>query len=428
MYRERALFPLLRFFLTLLILSYGTAFVACGPEPSGSDGQTTETVAKTSTEFVTDKSSEAASSETSDNEPSPSDNQEAHGADATEKTSESVVEKAPIDCTLSCGNIRAKCVDKNTVSTCEAQAGCAVWKTAPCGGGKECKDGKCIVQTCNGPGECGKGFHCEKGKCESNASCCKEGTKECKSDATRVCEKGTDNCGKWSASTACKKGEGCSKNQCTVCRHRKCSGPLDCCKGTSCSFGYCLVHCDKSKGDLNNPDCASKEFCFPLQAGGQTMCLPDTTEPKGAACSIIKMCQGGLSCVPLGGGFKCYTDCKPGATNNKCTAQETCIRVGNAPRGGVCAPAKKRHEVCNLTNPCVAKHLCTGEAGSPTHCLQECNPQGNPTGCPPTDLCAGYPNSGPNKGICVQRCNNPGTKDNCSYGQCRSKQNQKICL
>ncbi|TNE48092.1 MAG: hypothetical protein EP343_17475 [Deltaproteobacteria bacterium] len=358
--------------------------------------------------------------------PEPTQPEEVTQPDASEPTPET----NNTECIVSCGDVRKRCVDNKTAENCVGRAGCVVWEKTACKGGEVCKEGACVPQTCSGPGECEEGFHCDNGTCASNDSCCKEGAKQCTNNAAQTCEKGPDGCGAWSQGQACATGEGCFQEECKVCRHRECKGPADCCSGTSCIYNYCLEHCN------TNADCASGELCFEIQTGGQKMCFPDLTEPKGAKCSIVKMCKYGLSCVPVQGVNTCLTDCNPSkgtAGNPSCETNEACTKVLNAPQGGVCVPfqgqGKKLHEACDAQNPCQAPNICVGESTNATFCLAPCDATPNAAQtCPTSDICAGYDPSDQSKGICVQRCSVPNTKDTCTYGQCRSKQNETICL
>lgn len=416
--------------ISVLLVSLGMMALlipACGPSTTP-----TESAAEAQSEPPPTRQEQADESTTS-TEPSGTETtaesaapEEANSSDASEPTPES----NPIDCEVSCGDVRTRCADKKVLEKCTAQAGCAVWNKETCKGGEICQEGACVPQKCSGPGECEKGYHCEKDVCVSNDKCCKEGAKQCTLNTAQVCDKGPDGCGVWSKGTTCVAGQSCFKSECKECRHRQCAGPADCCNGTSCTYNYCLVHCTQ------NSDCASGEYCFEIQAGGQKMCFPDLTEPKGAKCSIIKMCKSGLSCVPLQNDYRCRTDCDPkkGTVGNpKCDTNEACSAVVGAPLGGACLPfqgqGRKLHESCSAQNPCLAPNVCVGETTNATFCLAPCDASpGAKKTCPTTDICAGYDATDSSKGICVQRCSVPNTKDNCKYGQCRSKQNETICL
>lgn len=420
------------------LLLYGWAGSACSPVSPGTEGSNIESKQEISSqESPNDQNNEATQESTI--EPIPEQVQELLqepiATDTASDASEPTTEQTGSECVLSCGDVRSRCLDKDRVERCIAQTGCAVWKTETCEPGKECKDGDCVVKTCQGPGECGTGFHCKDGRCESNSSCCKVETRECTNNTARSCEKGPDDCGQWSTPQTCPQDQGCHKNVCSVCRHRACQGPADCCPGTSCSYGYCLVHCNTTQGETNNPSCATDEYCFELQPGSQALCFVDFTEPKGASCSIIKMCQFGLSCVQVSTDYRCHTDCNPKqgtAGNPRCANNEQCASAPGTPDGGVCVPfqgqSKKLYESCDANNPCIAPNLCTGQAAGSTYCLAPCNPQQNPSTCPTTDLCAGYDQGDPTKGICVQRCSVVGTKDICNYGLCRSQNNETFCF
>ena len=202
-----------------------------------------------------------------------------------------------------------------------------------------------------------------------------------------------------------------------------------------CLFGYCLVLCDKSKGELNNPECGKDEYCLPSSSGGGSVCIPDGSEKKGAPCSIVKPCKYGLSCANAGKGYICLTDCKPsggGAGNPDCESNELCSPATGTPKGGVCVPlpgkARKLYEACDAANPCLSPNLCVGKPGAGTWCLQPCDPTAPTPNCPTGFLCSGYDPSSPKKGICLQRCSKTGTKDICKYGQCLQEQTEKLCL
>lgn len=342
------------------------------------------------------------------------------------------------DCPKNCGELNVRCVDRFHIQRCIAVGDCIVW-TPPehCGDGKECQAGKCVTRTCDGLNQCGTDHHCAQGTCASNQNCCQVGANECKDHAERRCEQGPDQCGQWTLAQPCAAGADCLQNKCQICRHRPCNVALpNCCSNTSCLYDYCLVQCDENKGDINNPDCEKDEFCLALKPGAQAHCYADGTEAKGSACSIIKPCIYSLACVNAGKGFTCYTECNPkqgGAGNPDCEQQEQCLPVWGIPSGGICLPfsgqAKKLYETCNADNPCISPNLCIGESGSSAHCLEPCDPTLPPEDtCSPDHICTSYDPQNQQKGVCIQRCYNPGTPDVCKYGTCQSKQGESICL
>lgn len=340
-------------------------------------------------------------------------------------------------CPDSCRASAVRCAGDNDLERCTWKDNCLAWVRSPCGPGKACKDSACTVRSCDGPGQCGEGFHCKEGRCEDNKSCCTLEQTECTQNAQRTCEQGEDGCGKWSSATPCPADSSCAENKCTPCRHRPCSDLVPCCQGFSCLYGYCLTQCDSSQGESNNPACASGEFCIPPQANAQDVCLPDGTEDKGATCSIVKPCKAGLSCADIGEGLKCYTDCNPSqgsAGNPRCDTQEVCGAASGAPNGGICAPTNippaKLYETCSTNRACLAPNLCIGIPGvsANNHCLAPCDPTAPFSSCSAQFLCTGYSASDRTKGICLQRCSNPGTKDNCLYGKCTLQSGETICL
>ncbi|MCB9639017.1 MAG: hypothetical protein H6727_09010 [Myxococcales bacterium] len=372
----------------------------------------------------------------------PSESTESQAPDLTEpqppESTEPTAEKNP-DCQANC-TVTARCAGADSVERCDVQNGCVIWQPAtPCDAGKTCKDGLCVAKTCDGPGQCGTGNHCEGGVCTSNDNCCTEGAPRCTQLTEQRCVKGDDGCGKWEDVKACSSDiqtrQECYLNQCVDCYQRECGKNIPCCAGSTCLYGYCLQQCDESKGDINNPACKTDEFCFSLSSGQPAICFPDATEPKGAPCSIVKICQVGLSCVDIGQGLRCYSDCdlnQCAVANPNCTSSEQCVPAAGATLGNICVPLQttpaKLYEACNASTPCESCGLCVGENAASTHCLTQCNPSDANPNCPQDYLCAAYDASKPTKGVCLQRCNTAGTKDICSYGSCREKNGERYCL
>jgi len=427
-----------RFSIKIIVLSLSFllfGLLSCGTnttdnEPKAEASQTEQTADQVS-EIPAEQTLEAkaeAQSEPAPPEAMPEPTSDAQTPESTQET----------NCPPACKPEARQCKD-GKVQRCTWSKGCLTWVPQPdCAITEKCEQGGCVQVTCKGPGECPKGTHCKDGKCQDNSKCCKEGAKQCTANAEKVCQKGPDGCGQWSNPKACAKGSNCNLNKCDVCRHRECKVGR-CCFGTTCynspGSEYCLVQCDKNKGDLNNPDCQKDEFCIPI-TGGQHVCIPDGSGSKGDKCSIIKLCNLGLSCVNAGKGLRCYKDCSTskGSTGNPaCEKTDLCTRAATGVPGkdGVCVPqtgkTAKLFEICDKNTPCEKNYICTGEPGSnKTFCLAPCDP--TKPKCDPDFSCVGYDSANPNKGICLQKCLNTGKKDICKYGLCRQKGSNKLCL
>lgn len=327
--------------------------------------------------------------------------------------------------------------------TKETTTGCACspWQT--------CEEGACVNNTCQSHSDCGAAAMCAKGVCRSRLECCLPGTKRCGENKASSCTDTPDGCGQWSAPQICTAASPCLQGECVPCRHRPCQTTKDCCGPTSCQFGYCLPTCDTAKGTLDNPACCDKEkdpdckqntdICYPLTSGGQPVCLPEGNQKEGENCSIVSQCGGALVCVDIqdGKGFRCFNECQPSkgtAGNPDCAPTgEECRPATGVSKGGLCIKSnrqpKKLHEACDANSPCLAPNLCLGEPGAGTSfCLAPCDPTATPSTCTNGFVCTGYDASAPQKGVCLETCSQPGTKDSCSYGLCRQKNNLNLCL
>ncbi|MCK6510172.1 hypothetical protein L6R29_09415 [Myxococcota bacterium] len=423
---------LLRIFCFPLLLGLLLTFSACpSPPPKEAPPETTADASDASPEKI----SSSEEPHTSESSAPPESSETNHEAEAQTEPSPEPRPECPTQCTVT-----SRCVGTDRLERCNVREGCVIWEAPePCGDGKTCQDGLCVTKSCDGPGQCGAGYHCENKHCASNASCCKVGSPRCTQQTEQTCTQGDDNCGKWTDVKTCRDvpqdRQACYLNQCTDCYQRPCATGVPCCPNTTCLYGYCLQQCDESKGDINNPECKPTEYCFSLSSGQPALCFPDATEPKGAPCSIVKICQVGLSCADIGQGLRCYTDCdlnQCAVGNPNCETNEQCVPAAGTTLNNICVPLQatpaKLHEACNASTPCDACNLCVGETSSAAHCLKTCNPSASNPNCPTDFLCAAYDPSKPTQGVCLQRCTNPGSKDICTYGTCRDKSGQHLCL
>jgi hypothetical protein len=119
----------------------------------------------------------------------------------------------------------------NTASVCNGAGACTATSVVPCGSGKYCAAGSCVVQIANG-GSCADSNQCASGNC-TNTLCCASGQTACGATCVSLSSSNA-NCG--SCGRACAAGSTCTGGSCYLVDGQSCTTGAQCLSGVCSTF------------------------------------------------------------------------------------------------------------------------------------------------------------------------------------------------